>query len=99
MSVGLSAPSKAQIDALAGSLPMTLENWIVQVERFQAFLAATLDATLTASPYSYTAGEVAILKSAYNDFTQLIAIYRGTQNLAVAKDFRTFSKQLIGTGN
>jgi hypothetical protein len=99
MSVGLSQPSKAQIDALAGSLPMTLEDWIVRVERFQAFLAATLDATLTAAPYNYTAGEVAILKSAFTDFTQLIAIYRGSQNLASAKDFRAFSKQLIGTGN
>lgn len=99
MSVGLNTPSKSQIDGLAGSLPMTLEDWIVRVERFQAFLAATLDATLTAAPYSYTAQEVANLKSAYTDLTQLIAIYRGTQNLAVAKDFRSFTKLLIGTGN
>lgn len=98
MSVGLNTPTKAQIDATAGSLPMTLEDWIVRVERMQAFLAATLDATLTSAPYNYTAGEVAILKSAFTDYTQLIAIYRGSQNLASAKDFRTFSKQLIGTG-
>jgi hypothetical protein len=37
MSVGLSQPTKSQIDSIAGSLPMTLEDWIVRVERFQAF--------------------------------------------------------------
>jgi hypothetical protein len=30
--------------------------------------------------------------------TALIAIYRGTQNLAAARDFRTFLHQLWGAG-
>jgi len=77
---------------------MALEDWIVRIERFQTYLVATVDATLLAAPYSYSQAEINLLKSAYTDMTQLIAIYRGTQNLSVAKDFRTFTKQLIGTG-
>lgn len=97
MSVGIQ-PSKSVLDGMAGSLAIELENAIARIERMQAFLALTPDATLQAAPYSYTAGEVAILKSAYTELTQLIAIYRGQQNLTTAKDFRTFPKQLWGLG-
>lgn len=96
MSVGIQN-TKQQIDSTAG-LFVQLMNVFDQISRMQTFLLATPDATLTSAPYNYTAGEVAQLKSAFSDHAQLIAIYQGAQSLAVAKDFRTFSKPLIGTG-
>lgn len=95
--VGLQ-PTKANIDNTSGSIVLSLEDLFARVDRFQTFLLATPDATLTSAPYSYTAGEVATLKSAFTDLAQLAAIYRNQQNLATAKDFRAFAKQLIGFG-
>lgn len=97
MSVGLS-PTKSQIDSAAGSEVNELEMRFSRIERIKAWLDETPDATLEAAPYSYTNGEVAILKSAYSDLKQLIDIYRGGANLASAKDFRAFAKQLRGLG-
>ena len=96
MAIGMQQ-TKGQIDSTAG-LFVQLQNVFDQIERVQTFLLATPDATLQAAPYGYTAGEVAQLKSAFTDAVQLIGIYKGTQILAVAKDFRTFSKLLVGTG-
>lgn len=96
MTVGIQQ-NKATLDG-ACSLFVTLENIAVQIDRIQAFLLATTNADLQTGAYVYSAQEVADLKSAFTDAAQLMAIYRGQQNLAVAKDFRTFSKRLIGTG-
>lgn len=97
MSVGI-FPSKASIDATAGSLVISLDDFFIKVDRFRTYLLATSDATLLAAPYSYAQGEIDILKSAFGDLAQLAAIYRNQQNLAVAKDFRSFAKLLIGFG-
>jgi hypothetical protein len=96
MSVG-SPITKAQLDGQSGSLIIEFENALNRIKRFSDYLAATSDPTLTALGYS--AGEIAILRSAYvTDLGALFAIYAGTQNLAVARDFRTFGHQLWGTG-
>lgn len=97
MSVGI-VPAKGNIDAISGQLVNDLEYVFSRIEKMQTWLLATPDATLTAAPYSYTSGEVAQLKSAYADLMQLITIYRGSTNLSVAKDFRTFAKLLAGIG-
>lgn len=97
MSIGLT-PTKASIDATSGTIAVSFDDLFAKVDRFQTFLLATPDATLTSAPYSYSAGEVAQLKSAFTDLAQLAAIYRNQQNLASAKDFRAFSKLLIGFG-
>lgn len=95
MSVGIQQ-TKTQIDGTSGNLVRDFENALIPLTRFASWLDATPDASLTA--LGYTSGEVAILKSAYADFEQLIAIYQGTQNLLLAKDFRTFGHQLWGAG-
>ena len=95
MSVGFPT-SKNDIDSRAGTLAVQLRDAFLGVQRFQAFLVATPDATLTAAPYNYTAGEVASMKSAYSDLDQLRTIYEGTATLGSVKDFRTFAKQLTG---
>ena len=40
--------------------------------------------------------DVDLLRSALDDLVQLQTIYTGAANLSVAKDFRTFAKQLTG---
>jgi len=95
MSVGI-VPTKDQIDNNGGSLLKNLDDALARCERLQTWLLATPDATLQAAPYSYSSQEVATLKSAFSDIAQLATIYRGTANLAVAKDFRQFAKLLWG---
>lgn len=96
MSVGITY-TKAQIDGTAGNLARDFENAIVPLERFAQWLQATPDATLIS--LGYVQAEVNTLKSAYvTDVLTLIAIYRGTSNLATARDFRTFLHQLWGAG-
>ena len=46
----------------------------------------------------YTAGEVAVLKSAYTDLSKLNDIFNGSATQATAYDFRAFAKQVWGTG-
>jgi len=93
MSVGFSA-TKADFDAKAGSLALALRQALANIKEFQAVLAATADATLTAD--GYTSGEVATLKSAYTDLDKLRTIYEGTQTQGSTYDFRQFAKLLTG---
>ena len=89
--------NKAQLDGTCG-LFVELENLMDRLERVNTFLLATADSTLLSAPYGYAQGDINILKSAFADAMQLVTLYRGTAALAVAKDFRTFSKLTIGTG-
>lgn len=93
MAVGLDA-NKAEIDSAAATCALQMRETFAAVARLQTYLAATADATLVG--LGYTSGEVATLKSAIADLNQLRTIYEGTANLASAKDFRTFAKQLTG---
>lgn len=97
MSVGATV-DKVQIDRWAGEVAQDIATWALRVDALSTFLLATADVTLEAAPFSYTAGEVAILKSGVADLKQLADLYRNTGTLTVAKDFRTFSKQLAGLG-
>lgn len=89
MSVGL-PPSKAELDGTAAAHVRELENLFARVQRYQDWLVATPDATLTAAPYGYSAGEVATLKSAYGDLAALKTTYETNR--------RAFTKQLMGLG-
>lgn len=95
MSVGL-AVTKAEIDSRVGDLARNFQRNFQQVEILKLYFDATVDADLVA--LGYTSGEVAVLKTAINDLNQLHDIWLGNVNLAVAKDFTTFVKQLWGLG-
>ena len=88
--------ARADIDQRAGTLVLTLRNTFDEIDRFQAFLAGTPDAELTAAPTNYTATEIAQLKSAFVDLARLGRIYRGTEAAPNAYDFRTFAQLLTG---
>jgi hypothetical protein len=95
MAVGF-PKARADVDQQAGSLAVSLRNTFDAIDQFKLFLDSTPDAELEAAPYNYTPGDVAVLKSAYNDLAKLGGIYRGTGTQAQAYDFRTFAHQLTG---
>ncbi len=92
MSVGY-ALTKAGIDTHAGNLAVNLRNCLDDIAKYQVFLNATPDDTLTA--LGYTSGEVAVLKSSFVDLQKLHDIYYGSATQSTTYDFTTFAKQLL----
>lgn len=95
MSVGL-AVTKAEIDSRAGEISRNFQRAFDDVLVLKLFLDQTVDADLEA--LGYTLNEVAILKTAWADLTQLGTLWTGAAPLAAPKDFRTFVRQLWGVG-
>lgn len=95
MAIGISV-TKADLDRISGALARDVNNLLRWCADFDEFLDAKAEGELTA--LGYTAGEVAVIKSAFADLAQLASLYDGVGTLANAKDFTTFAKQLWGTG-
>jgi len=95
MSVGLPV-TKSEIDTRAGDIARAFQDHFGDVVTMQSFLAATPNADLEL--LGYTADEVASLKTAFTDLTQLGQIWIGAAALPAAKDFRQFVKRLWGVG-
>jgi hypothetical protein len=91
--VGLPA-DQPSINQRAGSVALMIRTAFEQIETLQAFLAGQQDSALVA--LGYTAGEVAILKSAISDLDLLRRIYQGAATQAALKDFTVFPHQLTG---
>jgi len=96
MSVGLPV-SKSEIDSRAGDIARAFQSAFNDVAMLQQYLTATPDGDLVA--LGYTSGEVATLKTAYADLTQLGTLWIGAAALPAAKDFRTFVSRLWGVGS
>ncbi len=96
MSVGLPV-TKSEIDTRAGDIARAFQNNFIDVATLQTYLASTPDADLVA--LGYTSGEVATIKSAFADLTQLGTIWTGSAALPAAKDFRAFVRLLWGVGS
>jgi hypothetical protein len=88
--------TKAELDTRSGNLARSFQANFEDVGILQAYFAATPDQDLVA--LGYTAQEVATIKTAFADLTQLATIWTGTAALPTAKDFRTFVRQLWGVG-
>jgi hypothetical protein len=95
MSVGLPV-TKSEIDARAGDLARAFQDHFGDVVTMQSFLVAKPNADLEAM--GYTPDEVATLKTAFADLTELGQIWIGAAALASAKDFRVFVSRLWGVG-
>lgn len=96
MAVGLPV-SKDEIDKRSGDIARAFQKQFDDVATMQSFLLKTQDPDLIAM--GYTAQEVATLKSAYSDLSQLAKIWAGQEALPAAKDFRAFVRQLWGVGS
>lgn len=86
------------IDNKAGSLFQQLDATFLRIQQFKTFLDTITDANLI-SLYGFVQGDLDVLRSALSDVEQLRTIYQGTVNLAVAKDFRAFAKQVYAFGS
>ena len=95
MSVGLSV-TKTEIDTRAGDIARAFQKSFEDVVTMQTYLEATPNPDLVA--LGYTDQEVAVLKTAFADLSQLGRIWGGAEALAAPKDFRAFVRQLWGVG-
>ena len=95
MSVGLPV-TKTEIDARSGDIARTFQASFENVITMQTYLEATPNPDLVA--LGYTDNEVAVLKTAFADLSQLARIWTGSEALAAPKDFRAFVRQLWGVG-
>jgi hypothetical protein len=95
MSVGL-AVTKDEIDARSGDISRAFQRLFGDVVTLQQYLLSTPTEDLIA--LGYTDNEVAVLKTAFTDLTELANIWIGQSALAAPKDFRAFVKQLWGVG-
>lgn len=97
MSAGYNADlTKRIIDQAAGKVAQDVNAAMTEIQAFKDYLDGQVDADLTALGYS--AGDVANLRSALADLSQLRTIYLGTAALAAVKDFRVFARRIWGTG-
>jgi hypothetical protein len=95
MSVGLTV-TKGELDSRAGDIARGFQRAFDDVATLKGFLDATVDADLIA--LGYTSDEVATLKTAWADLSQLGTIWAGAATLPSAKDFRTFVRRIWGVG-
>jgi hypothetical protein len=95
MAVGL-GQDQSSVNAWAYQVALELEQSFSRARELQTFLNATPDTTLEAAPYSFSANDVAVLKSAINDAVTLGNVYQGSAAQATPYDFRTFLKLLRG---
>src|SRR3954464_8751508 len=95
MPVGLPV-TKQEIDTRAGDIARTFQRAFEDVTTMQGFLEGTPDGDLES--LGYTTDEVASLKTAFGDLSQLGRIFVGAEALPDPKDFRTFVRRLWGVG-
>jgi hypothetical protein len=88
--------SKPEIDARAGDIARGFQDLFQDVVTLQQFLSATADPDLVA--LGYTDADVATIKTAFGDLSQLAQIWIGAQPLPAPKDFRVFVSRLWGVG-
>jgi isochorismate hydrolase len=95
MSPGL-AVTKEEINTRAGDIARGFQRQFEDVITMQEYFLQTPDPDLIA--LGFTADEVATLKTAFTDLSQLGRIWAGAEALAAPKDFRTFVRRLWGLG-
>jgi len=89
--------SKTEIDTRAGDIARRFQQSFGDVVTMQQFLTATAEADLL--ELGYTTNDVATLKTAFSDLSQLGTIWVGQAALPAAKDFRVFVSRLWGVGS
>jgi len=104
MSIGVQ-PSKNDIDTFMTRVSKRLAVGFEELQQLKFWLDSKADADLV--NYGYTAGEAAVIRSAFSDLDKLRQVWEGTAIIASGGavttgasgyDFRTFVKQLFGFG-
>lgn len=86
MSVG-QVIDKATIDSQIGSFGRQLNSLFFQIQTFAASLDALADAALTVLGYS--AGDIALLRSAYRDLNKFRQVYSGAYYVTAGGSLNT----------
>ena len=87
----------ADINNMIGSIVNQLDYNFDRIEEFKAWLD-TVGGTGLENTYGMSSGDAAVVVSAFGDLDNLRKIYQGTATQGSDYDFRTFVKQLWGTG-
>ncbi len=95
MSVGTTI-TKKELDAAITAIGTDIHLAMNRAAEFKYYLDGVLDEDLTTLTYS--AGDIANLRTAVADINQMSTIFNGAASLAVAKDFRTFLRRVWGFG-
>lgn len=90
------AVTKTQVDDMAGTTARDLRLAFERVADFKQWLDTKTAGDL--ENMGYTAGEAAVIKSAFADMAKLAAVFNGADTVTPAYDFKTFARQLWGLG-
>lgn len=88
--------TKEQVNAVAGQIALDIADTGQRVQAFKAWLDTKTVEDM--ERMGFTTEEATLIKSAYADAFQHIAIFTGQATLAQPKDFRVFLQQLWGFG-
>ena len=88
---------RAQVSNRAAGLCTQVDGAMLRIQQFKLWLDTVSDQTLI--NLGFVQADVDTLRSAVSDLEQLRTIYDGAATLAVAKDFRTFTKQVYAFGS
>ncbi len=95
MAAGISVAS-ADVNNAVGICARTMFSAMKQAQQFKAWLDTQTDANLIA--LGIVQADVNTIRSTMVDLDQLRTVFEGTATRAVAYDYRTFSKLMIGVG-
>jgi hypothetical protein len=76
--------TSTEVNSRAGQLILTLRDTLQQIRNFQAALLTKSDAELQAAPFAYSAGEVAVLRSAMVDLMFFAQEFTGRDHAEAA---------------
>lgn len=88
--------TKDQLDTRLGQIALQVRDGLEEAVQIKALLDTISDATLLAAPFSYTQGEIDIMKSAYTDLYNLSRIANNLATQAATNDFLYWAKKLLG---
>jgi hypothetical protein len=91
------AVTREELNNVAGAIGTSLWAVMDNITKAKNVVDDYTEAQLV-SVFNFSAQDAADFKAAYADMGQLVEIFRGTANLAVAKNFRPTTRRLLGTG-
>lgn len=88
--------TKDQLDTRMGQVALQIRDGLEEAEQIKALLDTLPDATLTADPFNYTATEVAWMKSAFTDLSNLSQVANSQVTVLAVNDFLFWARKLLG---
>ena len=97
MAIGGQQNKDTENDALL-TLARAVYHAMVLIDQHTDAQAGMDSAAFQAAPYNYSPTEADLVVACLADFTSLLRVFRGQDALAVAKNYRTNLKKLLGAG-